>query len=111
MVLSESGRKVLIYSVFLLLVYSLLSLVSLSISLIFGCLLVVAYGVLNIVCLNQAFVDVARDIFRITSANDTWQTWFFWWIVTLIVFVFVFFTMYVRVMQGTIKRKRRVTSS
>ena len=111
MVLSESGRKVLIYSVFLLLIYYLLSLISLSISLIFGCLLIGVYGILNLVCMNQAFVDVAKDIFHITSVNDTWYTWFFWWIITLIVFVFVFFTMYVRVMQRTIERKRRVTSS
>ena len=111
MVLSKSGRRVLIYSAFLLLVYSILSLVSLPLSLIFGGLLVVVYGILNLVCLNQAFIDVARDIFNVTSANDTWQTWFVWWFVTLVVFGFVTFTLYVKIMNERWKRKRQVTSS
>ena len=110
MVLSESGRKFLIYSGFLLFVYTLISLVSLPLSFFFGFLLTLMYGVLNIVCLNQAFNDIARDIFNITSANDTWQNWLFWWFVTLIVFSFVFISMFVKLNEKE-NKKKRITSS
>ena len=85
--------------------YFTISLASRPLSLIFSGLLVVVYGILNLVCLNHAFIDVVKDIFNITSANNTWQTWFVWWFITLMVFVFVTFMFYVKIMNEWSKRK------
>ena len=77
MTLSVRGIQFLVCTGVLLCLNMSLNCFSVSFSVFFGCLLVLMYGILNIVCLCEAYIDIAKDILNITSDNDTSQKWFF----------------------------------
>ena len=107
MALSEKGRYFLICTGTLLCLNMVLSFVSVPLSVFFGGLLILMYGILNIVCMTEAYIDITKEILNITNANDTWQNWLFWWFVTFGVFIFLWFIQMIQVNSVNKKKKRR----
>ena len=107
MALSDKGRYFLICTGSLLCLNMILSFLSVSLSVFVGSLLILMYGILNIVCMTEAYIDIAKDIFNITSANDTWQNWLFWWFVTFAVFMFLSFIQMIQINSMNKRKKRR----